>query len=414
MKNVKEITVEVKGEAWEKALDKAFNKKKKDIKIDGFRKGSVPKDMFIKKVGIEALFMDASDIVVDEEYRKIINENKMEIVCEPTVSIEKIDKDGIIIKFTLISHPEVKLGKYKGLGVKRDKVTVTKEEIAHELQHLTSHMAEIVVKEKGKVENGNTAVIDFEGVVDGKKLDGGSGKDYPLEIGSHSFIPGFEEGVVGMSVGETKVLNLKFPHEYTEDLKDKDVEFIVTVKEIKERIEPEMNKEFFEDLGIEGVDSKEKLEKHIEEELKHQKEHQADDKYVDELLRKATDNMEVDINNEIIESEIDRMAQQFSQELSMQGASLEQYLSMVGTKMEDFRTSIKPQAIARIKTRYLLEEVVKAEGITSTDEEIDNKIKEESEKYGMSADEFVKAIGGKELMKYDVEMNKAIDIIKEG
>lgn len=414
MKNVKEITVEVKGEAWEKALDKAFNKKKKDIKIDGFRKGSVPKDMFIKKVGIEALFMDASDIVVDEEYRKIINENKMEIVCEPTVSIEKIDKDGIIIKFTLISHPEVKLGKYKGLGVKRDKVTVTKEEIAHELQHLTSHMAEIVVKEKGKVENGNTAVIDFEGVVDGKKLDGGSGKDYPLEIGSHSFIPGFEEGVVGMSVGETKVLNLKFPHEYTEDLKDKDVEFTVTVKEIKERIEPEMNKEFFEDLGIEGVDSKEKLEKHIEEELKHQKEHQADDKYVDELLRKATDNMEVDINNEIIESEIDRMAQQFSQELSMQGASLEQYLSMVGTKMEDFRTSIKPQAIARIKTRYLLEEVVKAEGITSTDEEIDNKIKEESEKYGMSADEFVKAIGGKELMKYDVEMNKAIDIIKEG
>lgn len=414
MKNVKEITVEVKGEAWEKALDKAFNKKKKDIKIDGFRKGSVPKDMFIKKVGIEALFMDASDIVVDEEYRKIIDENKMEIVCEPTVSIEKIDKDGIIIKFTLISHPEVKLGKYKGLGVKRDKVTVTKEEIAHELQHLTSHMAEIVVKEKGKVENGNTAVIDFEGVVDGKKLDGGSGKDYPLEIGSHSFIPGFEEGVVGMSVGETKVLNLKFPHEYTEDLKDKDVEFTVTVKEIKERIEPEMNKEFFEDLGIEGVDSKEKLEKHIEDELKHQKEHQADDKYVDELLRKATDNMEVDINNEIIESEIDRMAQQFSQELSMQGASLEQYLSMVGTKMEDFRTSIKPQAIARIKTRYLLEEVVKAEGITSTDEEIDNKIKEESEKYGMSADEFVKAIGGKGLMKYDVEMNKAIDIIKEG
>lgn len=414
MKNVKEVLIEVKGKDWENALDKAFNKKKKDIKIDGFRKGSVPKDMFIKKVGIEALFMDASDIVVDEEYRKIIDENKMEIVCEPTVSIEKIDKDGIIIKFTLISHPEVKLGKYKGLGVKRDKVTVTKEEIAHELQHLTSHMAEIVVKEKGKVENGNTAVIDFEGVVDGKKLDGGSGKDYPLEIGSHSFIPGFEEGVVGMSVGETKVLNLKFPHEYTEDLKDKDVEFTVTVKEIKERIEPEMNKEFFEDLGIEGVDSKEKLEKHIEDELKHQKEHQADDKYVDELLRKATDNMEVDINNEIIESEIDRMAQQFSQELSMQGASLEQYLSMVGTKMEDFRTSIKPQAIARIKTRYLLEEVVKAEGITSTDEEIDNKIKEESEKYGMSADEFVKAIGGKGLMKYDVEMNKAIDIIKEG
>ena len=413
MKNVKEITVEVKGKDWENAIDKAFNKKKKDIKIDGFRKGSVTKEIFIKKVGIETLFMDAADIVIDAEYKKIIKDETLEIVCEPSVSIEKIDKDGIIVKFTLISRPDVKLGKYKKLGVKKEEVKVTKEEIEHELHHILEHMAEIVVKEDGKVEKGNTAVIDFEGVVDGKKIDGGSGANYPLEIGSNTFIPGFEDGVIGMAVGETKVLKLKFPEEYTPELKGKNVDFTVTVREIKERIEPEMNKEFFEDLGIEGVDSKEKLEKNIEDELKHQKEHQVEDKYIDELLRKATDNMEVDINNEIIESEIDRMARQFEQELKMQGASLEQYLGLVGTKMEDFRTTLKPQAIARLKTRYLLEEVVKAEKITVTDAEIKDKIKEESERYGMKEDEFVSAIGGEEMIKYDVEMNKAIDIIKE-
>ena len=413
MKNVKEITVEVKGKDWENAIDKAFNKKKKDIKIDGFRKGSVTKEIFIKKAGIESLFMDAADIVIDAEYQKVIKDEKMEIVCEPNVSIEKIDKDGITIKFTLIGRPDVKLGKYKKLGVKKDKIEVTKEEIEHEIHHIMEHMAEIVVKEDGKVESGNTAVIDFEGVVDGKKLEGGTGANYPLEIGSKTFIPGFEEGVIGMKVGEKKVLKLKFPEDYTPELKGKDVEFTVTVREIKERVEPEMDKDFFEDLGIEGVDSKEKLEEHVKHELEHQKEHQVEDKYIDELLRKATDNMEVDINNEIIESEIDRMARQFEQELKMQGASLEQYLALVGTKMEDFRTTLKPQAIARLKTRYLLEEIIKVENITSTKDEIKAKIKEESGHYGMSEEEFVNAIGGEEMIKYDVEMNKAIDILKE-
>lgn len=414
MKNVKEIKVEVKGKDWEEALDKAFNKKKKDIKIDGFRKGSVTKEIYIKKAGVETLFMDAADIVIDSEYQKMMKDQKLEIVCEPSVSIDKIDKDGITIKFTLITRPEVKLGKYKKLGVKKGEVKVTKEDIEHELHHIMEHMAEIVVKENGEVVEGNTAVIDFDGVVDGKKLDGGSGANYPLEIGSHSFIPGFEEGIVGMKVGETKVLKLKFPEDYTAELKGKDVEFTVTVREIKERIEPKMDKDFFLDLGIEGVDTKEKLEKNIEEELKHQKEHEVEDKYIDELLKKATDNMEVDINNEIIESEIDRMSRQFEQELKMQGASLEQYLSLVGTKLEDFRTTLKPQAIARIKTRYLLEEIVKAENIKATDAEIKAKIKEEAEHYNMKEEEFLTAIGGEEMIKYDVEMNKAIDIIKEG
>lgn len=413
MKNVKEITVEVKGKDWEAALDKAFNKKKKDIKIDGFRKGSVTKEIFIKKAGIESLFMDAADIVIDTEYKKIIEDKKNDIVCEPSVSIEKIDKDSITVKFTLIGRPEVKLGKYKDLGIKREKVSVTKEEIEHEIHHIMEHMAEIVVKENGEVVKGNTAVIDFEGVVDGKKLDGGTGANYPLEIGSNTFIPGFEDGIVGMKVGEKKVLKLKFPENYSPELKGKDVEFTVTVREIKERIEPEMNKEFFEDLGIEGVNSKETLEKNVKEELTKQKEQQVDDKYIDDLLRKATDNMKVDINNEIIDAEINRMVAQLEQELKMQGATLEQYLAMVGTKMEDFRSTLKPQAIARVKTRYLLEEIVKVEKISATKTDIKNKAKEEAEKYGMKEEEFINAVGGEDAIKYEVEMEKAIDIIKE-
>lgn len=413
-KNVKDVKVKIEGKDWEALLDKAFNKKKKDIKMDGFRKGSVTKEIFIKKAGIEALFMDAADLAIESEYKKVLSDNKLELVAEPSVSIEKIDKDGIEIKFTLISRPEVKLGKYKGLGVKKEAVKVTKEEIEHEIHHLVEHMAEVVIKEKGKVEKGNTAVIDFEGVVDGKKLDGGTGANYPLEIGSNTFIPGFEDGLIGMEIGETKVLKLKFPEDYVEDLKGKKVEFTVTIREIKERVMPEMDKDFFLDLGIEGVDSKESLEKHMKEEIKNRKEEEAEDKYVDSLLKKAVENMTVDINNEIIDTEIDRMTRQFEQEMKMQGVSLEQYLQFTGSDMETFRTTLKPQAIARIQTRYLLEEVVKEEKIKATDKDVKKAIKEDSEKYGMSEEDFLNAIGGEEVVKYDIEMKKAIEVIKEG
>ncbi len=414
MKNVKEIKIEVKGKEWESALDKAFNYKKKDLKVDGFRKGACPKDVFIKKVGIEALFMDACDIAIEDAYQKALKEADMEIVTEPSVSIEHVDKDGAKFAFTLIGRPEIKLGNYKKLGVKKEKVTVTKEEVEHEIEHLREHMSELVIKENGKVVEGNTAVVDFEGKVDGKVIDGGSAKDFPLDIGSHTFIPGFEEGIIGMELGETKELNLKFPDDYTPELKGKDVVFKVTIKEIKEKVKPELDADFFEDLGMEGVDSIPKLEEHIKEEIKENKEHQAEDKYLDELLRIATDNMTVDINNEIIDGEVKRMINQYSQDLQRQGVTLEQYMTYTGAKMEDVETMMKPQAIARIKTRYLLEEVGKVEKITVTDKEIDEEIKKACEQYSMKEDEFLSAIGGKDMVKYDLSMRKALDIIKEG
>jgi trigger factor len=414
MKNVKDIIIEVKDKEWEDYLDKAFNKKKKDIKIDGFRKGSVPKDVYIKKAGIEVLFMDACDFVVQEKYSVALDEAKVELVCEPNVSIEHVDASSCKIKFTFISKPEIKLGDYKKLGVKREKVKVTDEDIDHEIEHICEHMAEVVIVEDGEVKSGNTAVIDFDGVVDGKPLDGGSGKNYPLEIGSHTFIPGFEEGLIGMKTGETKTLDLVFPEDYVKDLKGKAVTFTVTVREIKERIAPEMNAEFFEDLGIEGVDSVESLKEHVKKELTEQKEKENEDKYLDELLHKATDNMTVDINNEIIDSEVDRMMKQYEQELSMQGVTLEQYLSLTGGKIEDFRTMLKPQAIARIKTRYLLEEIIKVEDIKVDSKDVDKEITDVSKQYNMKEEEFLVAIGGREMVEYDLKMKAALEVIKQG
>ena len=414
MKNVKTIKITVDGESWQNCLDKAYDKKKKDIKVDGFRKGAVPKDIYIKKVGVETLFMDACDIAINERYESTLKEANVTLACEPTVNIESVDKDSCVIEFTFISKPEVTLGAYTKLGVKREEVKVTKEEIEHEINHIKEHMAEVVIKENGNIEEGNTAVIDFEGFVDGKKLEGGTGANYPLEIGSNTFIPGFESGLIGASVGETRELNLKFPENYTEELKNKDVLFKVTVREIKERVMPEINKDFFEDLGIDGVDSIEKLEAHVKKDLEEHKKHEADDKYVDELLHIATDNMKVEINNEIIDSEIERMINQYRQELQMQGVSLEQYLSMTNTKLEDMKSMMKPQAIARIKTRYLLEAIIDEKKLVATKEEIEKEIKDSCDKYGIEKDEFLRHVGGEEGIKYELEMRKAIDIIKEG
>ena len=413
MKNVKEITIEIKGKDWENAIDAAFNKNKKDIKMAGFRKGAVPKEIYIKQAGVESLFAEASDIAIEEAYKKALDEFKEELVCEPSVAINKCDKEGISYTFTLISHPEVKLGDYKNLGIKKDAVKVTKEEIKEEIEHMQDRFAEKVVKENGEVVEGDTATIDFEGKVDGKVIDGGTGTNYPLEIGSHSFIPGFEEGVVGMKVGETKVLNLKFPEEYVESLKGKDVEFKVTLNKIETRVRPEINKDFFADLAIEGIDSLEKLEDYVKNNIKEAKEKSADNKYIDEVLHKACDNMKVEINKEIIDAEVDRMIRQYSQELRGQGFSFEQYLQMTGQNIESVRNMMATQAEARIKTRYLLEAVSKEEKVKVTKDEVKKYIKENAEKYSISEKEFTDYVGGEDAIEYDLKLNKALDIVKE-
>ena len=411
MKNVKEITIKIEKEEWTNILKETFNKKKKDIKIDGFRKGSVTWDLFVKKIGIASLYQDAVDLAVNKNYEKAIKDSGVIPVVEPKIDIKDLSEESLTIEFTFIGKPEVKLGKYKDLGIKKDTVKVTKEEINNELESIRNKFAEIVVKENGEVVSGNTAVIDFKGVVDGKELEGGSGENYPLEIGSNTFIPGFEDALIGMKTGETKDINLKFPENYVEDLKNKDVTFTVTVREIKERILPEVDEELFKDLG-EDIHSKEELETKIKEHLKEHKETERDNKYLEEVIKTAISNMKVELNEEIIHDEIHRIINQQSEQMKMQGLSIEQYLEFTKSTMEDLENQIKPVAENRVKERYLLEAIVEEEKIDATDKEVEEDIKRISEMYNVEKDELVNMMGGVEMVKYDVKMRKALELLK--
>ena len=412
MNNVIEKEYEIKGAKWEKLLDEAFKKAVKNTKIDGFRKGSIPKNIFINKFGIESLFRDAMDLGINEAYDKVIKEVDKEIVVQPSVDVKEIDKDHIIYTFKIITHPEVKLGKYKDLGIKKETVKVTDKEIQEEIDKLRSRFAEIVVKEKGKVEKGNTAIIDFKGYVDGKVLEGGTGENYPLEIGSNTFIPGFEDGLVGMKIGEEKELNLKFPENYTENLKNKDVLFKVKVNEIKERVLPEINEDFFQDLGYENVKTEEDLNKKVKDDLTKRKEASVEDKYINECLEKAVSNMKAEINEEIIHEEIHRMIHQLEDQIRMQGITLEQYLEFSNMTKDALEDQIRPEATKRVNERYLLEAVANEEKFEVTDKEAKEETKKMAQNYGITEEELLREFGGIEVVKYDIKMRKALDIIK--
>lgn len=412
MKNVKEITKEIKNEEWANYLKDAFNKKKKDIKIDGFRKGSVTWDLFVKKVGIETLYPDAADIAIEKEYEGAFKEADVIPVIQPTVDITKLDKDGITIVYKFISKPEVKLGDYKNLGIKKETAKVTKKDVEEEINRLRDRYADIVVKENGEVVKGNTAVIDFKGIVDGKELEGGTGENYPLEIGSNTFIPGFEDALIGMKVGETKDISLKFPENYVENLKGKDVTFTVTIREIKERVLPEIDEELFKDLGYEDIKTKEEFETKVKENLLEHKNNDIENKYLDEVIKKAVENMTVDINEEIIHEEIHRLVHQYEDNMRMQGLSLEQYFEFTKTNMEQLEEQLKPEAEMRVKERYLLEVVSEKENIEVDDKESETHLEEIANTYNIPKDELLNQIGGMEMIKFDLKMKKALEILK--
>ena len=412
-KNVHEIEVKIEGKDWEKYLDKAFKKKNKDTKIDGFRKGAAPKDMFIKKFGIESLYMDAVDSAIDEAYKKALEDSKVIPVIEPKLDVKSVDKDKVEFKFIIISKPEVKLGEYKKLGIKKETAKATKKEVDDEIEVLRSQMAEIVVKEEGTVEEKDTAVIDFKGYVDGKELDGGTGANFPLEIGSHSFIPGFEEGLVGMKSGETKTLELEFPKDYVKDLAGKKVKFDVTVHEIKTRKLPEINEDLYKDLGYEDMKTEEEFRKEVEKVLIERKQKELDDKFLDECLEKASNNMKVEINDEIIDDEIHRMIHDVEHKLQMQGLTIDQYYEFTGLTHEKMHEQMHDEAVKRVKLRYLIEAIADAEKVDFTKKEVDEKAEEMANNYGITKDELLKAYGSDEIVKYDMKMHRALEIIKE-
>lgn len=413
MKNVKEIELTVDGKQWKDALDLSFKNKKKDIKVDGFRKGAVPKDIYISKFGIETLFADAIDACLNDSFKKVMDENKLTPAIEPTVDVTHICENDVTFKFTIIEKPEVKLGDYKNLKVKKDSPKVSKEEITAEIKSLQEKYADVVEITDGVIEDGGTAVINFKGIVEGKELEGGSGENYPLEIGSGSFIPGFESALIGMKIGEEKVIKLKFPEDYVEDLKNKEVEFTVKVIGIKKRVLPKLNEEFYKDLGYENVKTENELENEISKHLMEHKISESENKYIDELLKAAIVNIEVDINQEIIDDEVTRILNQYSSQLESQGLNLEQYLEFTKSKIEDLKKMMEPEAINRIKSRYLLEEIAKKENIEITDKEIKEETKIMAETYGTTEEELLKMVGSTEMIGYDLKMRKAIEILKK-
>ncbi len=413
-KNIKEINVTIEGEKWQKAIDKAYDKVSKKVKIDGFRPGKAPKDIFLKKYGKENLLVEAADSCMQDAYMDILKDNEgLEIVAQPKVEIKGVSDEKLELMFTLILKPEVKLGKYTGLGVKKEEAKVTKKEIEESIDHMRSHYAENVTKD-GKVANGDIAIIDFEGFKDGVAFAGGKAENYSLTIGSNSFIPGFEEQIIGMEKGEEKELNLTFPEDYhAEELKGAPVVFKVKVNEIKEVKVPELDKDFFEDLGMEGIDSKEALEKQVEENIKTRKESELENKYLDELLEAAAKNTEVDIPDVMIEEEIDRMLKQYEENLNMQGITLEQFYKFTNSDEKALRDQMKEEAGKRVKFRLMLEEIAKAEKFDMSDKDAEKEAEELASKYQMTKDEFLKQFGGLEMVKYDYKMRQAMETLKK-
>jgi len=413
-KNVHEVVIKIDGEAWTKALDQAFKKKQKTAKVDGFRKGKVPRDIYEKHFGKESLFIDAADSVLQDAYTKAMEESKLVPVVQPAVDLKSLNEDGVEFTFKIVTKPEVKVKKYKGLNIKPEKVEVTDEEINHELGHLLERYSELVTKEDGTVEEGNTAVIDFEGFKDGVAFDGGKGENYSLEIGSHTFIPGFEEQVIGMKTGEEKEIEVTFPEDYgSKDLAGAKATFMVVVHEIKEKKQRELDEEFFEDLGMEGVNSEESLKEEIKKSISAQKEMDAENKYIDAILEGVSKNVEVDIPEEMVEEEVTRLMNRFEQQMRMQGISLDLYYQFTQSSEADLRSQLEKEAYSNVLYRLMLEEIMNLEKIEVSIDEAEKEAEELAKKYQMEKEEFLQQFGGIDMVQYDLEMRKTIELLKE-
>ena len=413
-KSLKEVVIKIEGKDWLDALDQAFKKVSKDKTIAGFRKGKAPKNIYLKHYGIESLFYEASNICVDKAYNRMIEENKdLAIVSQPILDIRSVDEKYIEYVFTLTLKPEVKLGKYKGLIVKKDKVKVTKEEVEHEIKHMREDYKEIVIKD-GKIESGDIAVIDFEGFKDGVAFDGGKAENYSLTIGSNTFIPGFEDQLIGHVTGDEIDVNVTFPSDYhVEELKDAPVIFKVKIHEVKQTVLPELDKDFFEDLGMEGIDSKESLEKQVKENIKIRKESAAEDKYIDELLKEIADNTEVDIPDTMINDEVNHMIEHFKEHIMMQGITIEQFYQFTNSSEDKLKEEYHDEALRRVKNRLIIEKIIEKEKIEVSDEEVDARLEELAKKYNMTKEEVKKEYDNNlDYISFDLKVRKVFDIIK--
>lgn len=412
-KNKHEKTIIIDGDIWKNALTKAYEKNNKKAKIDGFRPGKAPYDIYVKKFGVESLFLDAADMVVEDAYLKAIEEDKLIPVCEPEVNIKEVDDKKIEFVFTIITKPELTIKKYKDLKIKKEDASVSEEEIDEEIKHLLEHYAELEIKD-GKVENGDTVIIDYEGFVDGVAFEGGKAENYSLEIGSESFIPGFEDQLIGMEKESEKEIEVTFPEDYhAENLKGQKATFKVKVHEIKTRKQRELDEEFFEDLGMEGVNSVETLRSSIKEHLETHKKNDVENKFVEDLMDAISKNTDVEIPDKMVEEEVDRLLKRAEENLKYQGISLDLYYQFTRTTEADLRNQLESEAFKNVLYRLILEEIIKLENIKVTDEEIEEELAKMAERYQTSKEEILKELGGKEMVKYDLEARHIFEKLSE-
>ena len=404
-----EITVEA--EKFENAMKKVYFQNAKYFNIPGFRKGKAPMNIVEKYYGAQIFYEDAFNEVATEAYEEALTENKIDVVSRPEVDIAQMKKGKDLI-FTAVvqTKPEVKLGKYKGIEIQKIEYKVDKKDVDHELEHMQEHNSRLVTVDDRPLENGDTATIDFEGFVDGVAFEGGKAEGHELEIGSGTFIPGFEEQLIGMELENEKEIKVTFPKEYfSKDLAGKDATFKVKLHDIKKKELPELDDEFAKDVS--EFDTLEELKKSIKEKLTKNKEQREKYETEEAVLKAVCEDSKLDIPSGMIELEIDNMLKDFEQRLSYQGLNLEQYLKMIGKTEEEMRKEYEPQAIEAIKSRLVLEAIMKAEKIEASEEEIKAKMEEMAKSYGKDVEELSKNENLKNYLAEGIKSEKALEFI---
>ncbi|MCH7322262.1 trigger factor [Solibacillus sp. MA9] len=409
------LTVTVEAVEVDKALDQAFKKVVKQINVPGFRKGKMPRPVFEKMYGVEALYQDALEIVINSSYPVALDEAGIEPVDYPEIAgTENFAKGAdFIYTATVTVKPEPKLGDYKGLEVTKQSAEVTDEEIQSMIDAELAKKAELEIKEDEAIVEFDTAVIDFEGFVGDEAFEGGKGEDYPLEIGSGSFIPGFEEQLIGAKAGETKDVLVTFPEEYhAAELAGKEAKFVVNIKEVKTKVLPELTDEFAKEIDSE-VETVEALKAKLKETTIANKEADVEASLRDELVEKAAENAEVEIPQGMINTEVDRMIQEFGQRLQMQGMNLDLYYQFSGQDEAALRAQMAEEAGGRVKVSLVLEAIGQAESIEVSEEDINTEIEKMAAQFGMDKDQILTALGGTSILENDIRTQKTVEFLVE-
>lgn len=408
-----ELKVDIEGDVWQNAQKKAFNKLAKDVELPGFRKGKAPQDLVRKQISEQNILIEAVESIAQEALDLGLAEHKLNPITRPELGMDAISTEKVAVKFTFEVLGEVTLGEYKNLGITKEIATVTPEEVEAKLEGLRAQFAELVLKEEGSVELRDTAVIDFEGFKDGVAFEGGKGENHALEIGSNTFIPGFEEALIGMKTGEEKDVTLTFPENYqAEHLAGQEVVFKVKVNEIKSKQLPALNDDFAKEVDQKDIDSLDALKAKFETDILADKQKKAEDDYNNALLTRVVESSTLEVPAVLVDDETQTMLEDFANRLQQQGFSLKQYTEITGQTEDDLRAQMRIDAEGKVKVRLVLDAVANAENITVTHEEIDSEYKTIAETYQMDL-ERVKQLAPEGTIAYDLRLRRAYDMIRE-